>query len=542
MAKRTGTENMAAAAVDAPVVMMVDVDSIKIGKNHRHSDSDMAALADSIRSAGRLLQPVGVSADNTLVFGHRRLAAVRMLGWKQIPAVRLPEGADEATLRAMENLQRRDLDPIEEAIAVADMMLVAEAEVHARLGMREQHIQAASPVALDAYRREATAKVAERLGKTEAWVRDRNFLGTLDKTTRLLVVEGKLPWQHARELVKIADPDKRAELAKAAAIGGKQGWRGPREAPMLLSELRDEVAKHIRSLAQVPWRLDVPFAGAPSCEACPSNSKNQSGLFDGKVRIGRTTTGKEPDAGVCLNAACYGRKSGAASRAISTACKRVTVTVNQAPAKEREKAAPEAIKQHAPVIVKPATWTREAKDHRERYSAAAKNKPSKAAAEAKPRAETAEAKAKREYDDAESEWGIDVERQIEKHLKSAGLPGVLMQYVSESEIVDKAGRNKGPDQRTRDQVLALIRAAAAGNAAEVTKVKSSMYIELYDLRAAGFIADVAEALGIKIKQPRPKLEDFLPKASAAKPAGAKKGKAKAAAASDDVDDGEEDDQ
>ncbi|MBF0263547.1 MAG: ParB N-terminal domain-containing protein [Magnetococcales bacterium] len=57
---------------------------ISIGLRHRRDLGDVAVLADSIRDLG-LLQPIGIDADNRLIFGHRRLEACRSLGWTSIP-------------------------------------------------------------------------------------------------------------------------------------------------------------------------------------------------------------------------------------------------------------------------------------------------------------------------------------------------------------------------------------------------------------------------------------------------------------------------
>jgi len=60
------------------------ISDIKIGERHRKDMGDLAALAESIKTEG-LLQPVGVTEDNELVFGLRRLTACRdILGWYAI--------------------------------------------------------------------------------------------------------------------------------------------------------------------------------------------------------------------------------------------------------------------------------------------------------------------------------------------------------------------------------------------------------------------------------------------------------------------------
>lgn len=65
----------------------VRIGSVKIADRHRKDMGDLQSLADSIREVG-LLQPIGVTKNNGLVYGHRRLLAARdLLGWKEITAV-----------------------------------------------------------------------------------------------------------------------------------------------------------------------------------------------------------------------------------------------------------------------------------------------------------------------------------------------------------------------------------------------------------------------------------------------------------------------
>lgn len=66
--------------------MKVPIRDIQIGKRHRKEMGDLAALAESIKTEG-LLQPVGITEDQQLVFGERRLRACRdILGWDEIEA------------------------------------------------------------------------------------------------------------------------------------------------------------------------------------------------------------------------------------------------------------------------------------------------------------------------------------------------------------------------------------------------------------------------------------------------------------------------
>lgn len=111
----------------------------------RHFDEqELAGLAASIRGNG-LLQPIAVRRKETggyeLVAGERRLRACRMVQMRTIPAI-ICSYADEQTaaMGLLENLQREDLNPFEQAQGLRDVMVLwdcTQAEAAKRLGMAQ---------------------------------------------------------------------------------------------------------------------------------------------------------------------------------------------------------------------------------------------------------------------------------------------------------------------------------------------------------------------------------------------------------------------
>lgn len=115
-----------AAAIDGPIVTDLPLDRI-----HDHPDNirddigDVSELAASIRAQG-LLQPVtvrplpGKRGDYELLAGHRRRAAAILAGLATVPAVIRHDVDDTGVIEVMlvENVQRRDLNPIEKAEAL----------------------------------------------------------------------------------------------------------------------------------------------------------------------------------------------------------------------------------------------------------------------------------------------------------------------------------------------------------------------------------------------------------------------------------------
>ncbi|MGY0834661.1 ParB/RepB/Spo0J family partition protein [Azospirillum argentinense] len=100
-----------------------DVDWIEANPDQprrRFDEAELAALTDSIRKYG-LQQPIGVRelgpSRFQLVFGERRLRAVRALGQQTVPCILVPDGIDTAEVAVVENVLRADLTPFEEADA-----------------------------------------------------------------------------------------------------------------------------------------------------------------------------------------------------------------------------------------------------------------------------------------------------------------------------------------------------------------------------------------------------------------------------------------
>lgn len=100
-------------------IPVTDLQSDPDNPREKILDTDVEELADSIAEVG-LLQPIvarQTARGLVVVAGHRRLAAVKLLGWTKAPVIVRGDMRPDHVLAAMliENGQRRDLDPIEEA-------------------------------------------------------------------------------------------------------------------------------------------------------------------------------------------------------------------------------------------------------------------------------------------------------------------------------------------------------------------------------------------------------------------------------------------
>lgn len=158
----------------------------------RFTPSDLQELQDSIKANG-LLQPITVrKAANgdgyELIAGERRLRASTNLGWKEIPAL-IRDVDDKAllTYALIENLQRADLDPIEEAEGYQQL-------VH-EFGLTQQ-------------------EVAEIVGKDRTTVANSLRVLNLPPAVRDMLREGKLTLGHAKPLLGLDKPEKMIALAR----------------------------------------------------------------------------------------------------------------------------------------------------------------------------------------------------------------------------------------------------------------------------------------------------------------------------------------
>ncbi len=204
-------------------------------------------LAASIRRNG-VLQPVLVRPHGSrfqLVAGERRLAAAQRAGLLRIPAVVRPIPDDRLLeLALIENIQREQLNPIEEAQAyqrLAGELSVTQEDLAARLGKER-----------------STVANALRLLKLPAAVRE-------------LVASGRLSPGHGRALLAADIPA--AEIGRAAALMAEQGWSvrdaerwaksQPRKARTVRPRDPNETAAEDRLRSTMGTKVEIRRQGKP---------------------------------------------------------------------------------------------------------------------------------------------------------------------------------------------------------------------------------------------------------------------------------------
>lgn len=130
----------------------ISIGNIKVKQNFRRQVGDVSDLMDSIKENG-LLQPIGLRKAGTkyeVVFGNRRLAAMKKLGRKTVPAVVIGKDVNKTVANIVENLQRDNVSLYEVGRGIHELMTkdkLSKSEVTSRLSTNKSFVNKA----LDAY-------------------------------------------------------------------------------------------------------------------------------------------------------------------------------------------------------------------------------------------------------------------------------------------------------------------------------------------------------------------------------------------------------
>ncbi|ABM37583.1 ParB/RepB/Spo0J family partition protein [Polaromonas naphthalenivorans] len=207
---------------------------------------EMEELAESAREVG-IMQPVLVrprgDGGYELVFGHRRHRAALTAKLEFIPAiVRDLTDAQSAQLQAVENVQRRDLDPMDEALGYAAFI-------------------AAHGITKD--------ELARQIGKSRTHVYNRLKLATLHAPGQAALRAGKIRAEVATRVARVVGEKNQA---KALALMLEPGYGGELKS---LRAARSELSeKFTLDLKAALWALDDAglVASAGACTVCPKRS------------------------------------------------------------------------------------------------------------------------------------------------------------------------------------------------------------------------------------------------------------------------------
>jgi len=192
--------DIAVTSADKRTIVDIPIEKITAnsGQPRQHFDQiKLAELAESIKEQG-IIQPIVVRPMGDkfeIIAGERRYKAIEKLGWTTIPSI-VYESTDNETameLALIENLQREDLNPIEEASAFNRLM---------------------SECSL------TQADVALKVGKDRSSVANSLRLLSLSEGIQQMIVNGELSAGHARTLLAVPLTSERETLARRTVKEG----------------------------------------------------------------------------------------------------------------------------------------------------------------------------------------------------------------------------------------------------------------------------------------------------------------------------------
>lgn len=220
--------------------------------NPRKNLGDITELVESVRTKG-LIEPIVARPLNgrgtcEIVCGHRRAAAAKAAGLATVPVLVRELNDDQVLdLQLAENIDRADLSPLEEAEAYA---------LRLERGQSVQH-------------------VADRIGRTPAYVAQRLKLLELPQEAREALASGELTLGVAQLIARIPNPKLQKEALNEFGPNPLEGCAGVREAR--------EGIEHRYMLRLAEAQFDtadatlVPAAGP--CTTCQKRTGNQTELF-----------------------------------------------------------------------------------------------------------------------------------------------------------------------------------------------------------------------------------------------------------------------
>jgi ParB family transcriptional regulator, chromosome partitioning protein len=219
-----GLDALLPQAADRTSLLHLDIDRIQpnpLQPRIRFESTSLDELAASVREKG-VLQPIVVRPTETgyeIIAGERRWRACQRAGVHQIPSI-VQDVSDREMLELalVENIQRDDLSPIEEAQAYR---LMAE-----QFGLTQEEI-------------------AGRVGRSRTAVTNMLRLLHLPKPIQEMVANDQLSMGHARALIPLP-PREQLELARAAISGGRSVRDIERRVQRLLKSTRSSPSSRVK--------------------------------------------------------------------------------------------------------------------------------------------------------------------------------------------------------------------------------------------------------------------------------------------------------
>lgn len=183
--KKLDTENVSRETL----IPIIEIEPNRAQPRTRFDEDALQELADSIKQYG-IIEPIVVQKRDKhyeIIAGERRWRAARIAGLKEVPVVVKEYSEDEIfTIALIENIQREDLNPIEEAVAY--QKLIQE------LKLKQD-------------------EVAEKVSKSRTAITNSMRLLKLDQRVQQMLIDEMITEGHGRALLPITDPEEQFTLA-----------------------------------------------------------------------------------------------------------------------------------------------------------------------------------------------------------------------------------------------------------------------------------------------------------------------------------------
>ena len=185
-------EKIVEKVVEKPIELKVKIDEIepnRLQPRKKFDEDALQELSESIKQFG-LIQPIIVKNKGSyyeIIAGERRWRAARIAGLKEVPVI-VKEYDDKESLEIaiVENLQREDLNPIEEAMAYKKLI--------EEFGLKQD-------------------EAAQRVSKSRTAVTNALRLLKLDERVQQMVIDEMISGGHARTLLAVEDKDEQYAMA-----------------------------------------------------------------------------------------------------------------------------------------------------------------------------------------------------------------------------------------------------------------------------------------------------------------------------------------
>lgn len=228
--KETGLEKQKENVSRETLVPIIEIEPNRAQPRTRFDEDALHELADSIKQYG-VIEPLVVQKRENhyeIIAGERRWRAARIAGLKEVPVVIKEYSEDDIfTIALIENIQREDLNPIEEAVAY--QKLIKE------LNLKQD-------------------EVAEKVSKSRTAITNSMRLLKLDQRVQQMLIDEMISEGHGRALIPITDGEEQFNIAMRIF----DEKLSVRETEKLIKKIQEEKKKEADKLPEEEIK-DVSF-------------------------------------------------------------------------------------------------------------------------------------------------------------------------------------------------------------------------------------------------------------------------------------------